>query len=107
MTIRHFFDKEVIVYRLRTVSGGRQSFQSTATVDCHIQEMGDERRGILGILDADAYMAYFDEDAEVNVGDVLVDSSDGTRYTVKDISKKNYSFGINRHLDAVILEENE
>ncbi len=105
MSIRHFFDKEVIVYRLRTVSGGRKTFQSTATVDCHIQEMGDERRGILGILDADAYVAYFDEDAEISVGDVLVDG-DGVRYTVKDISKKNYSFAINQHIEAVLLEEN-
>lgn len=100
MGIRHFFDREVVVYRLRDTTGDKQAVSSTATADCHIQELDAETRQALGMLEERAWIAYFDEDADVKEGDILTDQKTGTEYRVIDVTLKDYEFGINQHLEV-------
>ena len=106
MSIDRFFDENIVIRRLRTVSGNRKSFQATATVEAHIQEASPEARQVLGITEERAWIAYMDEDAEINEGD-RVTGADGTIYHVREVTTKNYSFGINVHKEVLLTEQNE
>jgi hypothetical protein len=104
MTIARFFDREVIVSRLKTVSGNKKAFSTTATVDTHIQEASPEARTALGIVEERAWVAYFDVDATIKEGDKLVDSYTSRQYRVREVTLKDYHFATNQHLE-VLLEE--
>lgn len=101
--ISRFFDENVIVRRLRTVSGNRKSFQATATVEAHIQEATPEARAALGILEERAWVAWLSEDAEIEEGDEVT-GADGKVYHVREITLKDY--GINRHKEVLLEEQN-
>lgn len=101
MAIHRFFTKEVVIRRLSSVGGYRKQFQSTATVDGHLQEMSKEAAQRLGIVEERAWIFWCDIDESIIEGDVLVDEN-GTEYKVREVTKKDY--GVNEHLQ-VILEE--
>jgi hypothetical protein len=106
MSIQGFLDQDVVVRRLRTISGYRKGFSSTATVDGHIQELDDEARQVLGIVEERAWRAWFDVDTDINEQDRITDS-DGKVYVVREVTKKDYAFGVNVHLEVVLQEQNE
>ena len=101
--ISRFFDENVVIRRLRTVSGNRKSFQATATVEAHIQEATQETRAALGILEERAWVAWLSEDAEIEEGDEVT-GADGKVYHVREITLKDY--GINRHQEVLLEEQN-
>lgn len=108
MGIKRFFDKEIVVSRLRVLSGNRRQYSSTATVECHIQDMSPEARVALQINQERAWVGYFssDDDYVPQVGDRISDEN-GQVYKVTNVTKKDYSFGINQHIEAVLIEYNE
>jgi len=104
MGITSFFDETVVIRRLRDIAGGnRESWQATATADCHVQKLDLEARQASGIVTEDAYMAWFSEDATINEGDQITDEN-GDMYTVKEIAKADY--GINQHLEVILVKFN-
>lgn len=104
MSIRRFFTKTVIIRRLSSLGGHKKQFQSTATVDGHIQEMSREARQRLGILEERTWIGWFDIEEDICEGDILIDNYD-TRYSVKEVTKKDY--GVNQHLQIILEESNE
>lgn len=104
-TIQRFYDTDVVVQRLRTVSGSKKNFQSTATVEGHIQELDQRARQMLGILEEKAWEAWFPEDVDIQEGDRLTDEQ-GVVYHVREVVVKNYSFGINVHTQVILMEQN-
>lgn len=104
MSIHRFFTKSVVVRRLSTVSGYKKQFQSTATVDGHIQSLSREAAQRLGIIEQRAWIGWFDIGSDVKEGDVLIDET-GMRYKVREITKKDY--GTNEHLEVIMEEANE
>ena len=102
-TIRRFFDRNVTVRRLRTVSGDRKAFQATATVEGHVQDLGGAARQRLGIVEDRAWEAWFDLDADVEEGDEITDNR-GTVYHVREVTRKDY--GANQHLEVILAEPN-
>lgn len=106
MTIRRFFDQEVVVQRLRVTSGHKKTFQSTATVDGHIQALDDVARQVLGIVEEKAWRAWFDVDTDIQEHDRITDE-DGNVYVVREVVKKDYAFGTNVHLEVILEEQNE
>ena len=103
MTIMRFFDQDIIVRRLRTLSGNIRTFQATATVEGHIQELDQRARQALGIIHEQGWEAWFPEDVTINKGDKLTDEN-GVDYTVRELVVKDY--GINRHTQCVLIEFN-
>ena len=103
MSIRRFFDQDVIISRMRTVSGDREAFSSTATVDGHIQELDRTATTKLGIAEERGWIAWFDVDADIKEGDELQDEA-GKTYEVREITKKDY--GANCHLQVILEEHN-
>ncbi len=92
--------------RLRAGSGDITSFQTTATVAAHIQEADTETRQLLGIVEERAWRAWFEVETDINEMDRITDEA-GTVYVVREITKKNYAFGINVHLEVLLMEQNE
>ncbi len=100
--IHRFFTQRVIMQRLKVTDGRKKTFQSTATVDGHIQALDKAARQKLGIIEARAWQAWFDIDEDWQEGDRAVDEN-GQHYLVSEVTKKNY--GINEHLQIILLEE--
>lgn len=101
--IKNFFTKSLVIRRLTTISGHKKQFQSTATVEGHIQAMDREARQRLGIIEERAWYVWMDIAEDIHEGDNLVDEN-GTVYLVKEITKKDY--GVNQHLQAILEEAN-
>ena len=106
MNILRLLDQNVVVVRLRDGAGDIESHQTTATVAAHIQEADTETRQLLGILEERAWRAWFEVDTDINEQDRITDEA-GTVYTVREITKKNYAFGVNVHLEVLLEEYNE
>jgi len=102
-TIRRFFDQNVTVSRLKTISGYKKTHQSTATVEGHIQELDQRARQTLGIIEQKAWEAWFDVDINIIEGDRITDKN-GIVYTVHEVVKKSY--GTNQHLQVILQEYN-
>lgn len=102
--IADFFDKTVVVQRLRTVSGSKKSLQATATADGAIQELDRQSRQSQGIIDERAWLAWFDIETDINEGDIITRQDTNQRFLVREITKKDY--GINQHLEVLMVEHN-
>lgn len=59
---------------------------------------------MLGIIADRTFIGYFDIDTNILVGDIVVDRY-SKRYEVKEVTKKDY--GVNTHLECVLLDTNE
>ena len=104
MSIQRFFNQSILIKRLSTVSGYKQNFQSTATVDGHIQEMDRTAREKMGIIEQRAWISWFNVDCLIQEGDIVVDER-STEYRVTDVTIKDY--GCNTHKQCVLMEPNE
>ena len=103
-SIMRFFDQSIVVKRLQVSSGNKKTFQSTATVEGHIQELDQRARQSLGIVHEKAWEAWFPEEVAINEGDRLTDEN-GVDYMVRELVVKAY--GINRHTQCVLVLFNE
>ncbi len=103
-SIARFFDRNVIVRRLKTLSGNKKTFQGTATVEGAIQELDSKARQLLGILQEKAWEAWFDVDTDIREGDRITDEK-GVIYNVREVVKKDY--GVNQHLQVILEEQND
>ena len=71
MSIRHFFNKSIVIKRLSSVSGYKKKFVSTGTIDAHLQKITDESTfQIYGTLGA-THKAWCDVDSDIKEGDKL------------------------------------
>lgn len=104
MGIANFFDKTVVIRRMRDVAGtSKRSLQATATADCAIQEQDRSDRIAMGFNTERLWVSYFDIEQDVKEGDLLTDAN-GKRYKIIEVTKKDY--GINQHLQVIMNEYN-
>jgi len=106
MSIHGFFDQDITVTRLSSTSGEKIAYSEVATVRGHIQELDDEARQALGIIEERAWQAWLGVDTDVVEQDRLTDEA-GTVYVVREITKKDYAFATNQHLEAILYEQIE
>lgn len=102
-TITHLLTKDIVIRRYRTVSGNKKSYQATATVDGLIQNQVQNKATLQGIITERKWIAYFDIDENVLVGDQVVDEY-GAKFLVKEVTRKDY--GTNTHLEVVMEDVN-
>jgi len=102
MGIKRFFDKTVVVMRLSATTGVQKQFNTTATVDGAVQELDQESRTEYGLSEDRAWIGYFDieDDAKLKEGDKITLS--GVDYKVIEKTKKDY--GINQHIEIIMVE---
>lgn len=104
MSITHFFTSDIVIQRLRSTSGNKKAFQTTATIAGHIQELNAEARQMLGIIEEKGWEAWFPVDTDLKENDIVVDEH-GMVYKVRETVKKDY--GVNQHLQVILMEQNE
>lgn len=102
-TIHRFFTESIIVRRLRSLGGNIKAFQSTATVDGHIQQLNKEARERMGIIEERTFIAWFPLEQDIKEGDRLINERN-VEYMVKEVTR--HDFGINEHLEVIIEEAN-
>lgn len=103
MSIRRFFTKTITVKREADTSGNKRAFSTNGTEKGHFQDLDPELRQGLGIVGMRAWKFWFNEDADVLIGDTLTDE-DSNVYYVRETTKKDT--GINRHLEIIATEKN-
>ena len=106
-SIHRLFDRDLVIQRLKVTTGNKRTFQSTATVEGHVQELDKEARQKLGITEGRIWEAWADLEEDIREGDrviVTVGSSERT-FLVTESQPKDY--GVNSHLQLMLLEENE
>ena len=106
MGVRDFFDKTVIVSRLKDIGGGKKNITTTATVNCALQELDRQARAEIDMVQDRGWIGYFDIDDVDNVkeGDDIVDGN-GVTYTVLETTRKDY--GINQHLEVILIDHED
>lgn len=102
--IHRFFTNRIIIKRLKSISGKQIGFNSTATVDGHVQERYKEAIPRLGIVEERNFEAWFDLYEDVREGDKIIDHL-GREFYVKTATKKDY--GTNAHLQCILEKPNE
>ena len=103
-TITHLLTQDIVIRRYKTVSGNRKAFSSTATIDGMVQNVVQNKTTLQGIITERKWVAYFDLDENVLVGDQVIDD-DNKKFLVKEVTRKDY--GINTHLEVLLIESNE
>lgn len=102
-TISRLFDKRLVIQSLKTTSGSKRTFQSTATIDGALQDKVIEMKSNLGIVTSRNWMMYVDIAEDVRPGMRVVYG----KYTflVDEVTPRDY--GINQHLECLLKEANE
>ncbi|MBI4150501.1 hypothetical protein HY492_00065 [Candidatus Woesearchaeota archaeon] len=99
MALHDFFNKTLVVQRLKTVSGNRKNFVSTGTIDVHIQRITDEATfAQYGALQA-THKCWIDLGQNVQEGDRVRDS-DGRIFHV--VAVNHQDFGMNTHTEVIL-----
>lgn len=71
MTVHIFFDSQITVRRLKTVSGNKTTFQATATVDTHVRSMSEREAEAVELHPARAFKMYVDLLEDIKEGDKI------------------------------------
>lgn len=103
MAIGRFFDKTVVIRRLRA-NGAKRTFQATATADGAIQSLDAQERNAQGFATQRAWRGWFDEETDINEGDQITRQDTGQVFKVVEVTLKDY--GINQHLVVIFVEYN-
>lgn len=103
MGIGRFFDKTVVIRRLRA-DGAKRAMQATATADGAIQSLDAQERNASGFATQRAWRAWFDVETDINEGDKITRQDTGQDFKVVEVTLKDY--GINQHLAVILVEYN-
>lgn len=95
MGVANFFDKTVVIRRLKTVSANKVNFCATATADGSIKRIVGNPKEKQGIITKNDFVGFFDLTTDIEAGDLLYDKHTGDIYRVLLLEK--YEIGINQH----------
>lgn len=98
-----FFNRSVVIRRLKTSSGSKRTFIATATADCHYQNIENEAQLLQEGVASKTYKAWFDPDIDVQVGDVLQDATSGQKWRVLAVENIAQGFGLEAEHKEVVM----
>ena len=105
MSVRRFFNKQLVVRKLKTTTGYKKTFKATATTEGGIQRttglQTDQGAGIWG----ESYIGFLPIDLGFTPApEDMVSDGDGREFRVKTVEK--IDFGINQHWELELEEYN-
>lgn len=105
MSIRRFFTKQLIVRKLKDVTGYKRNYQATATVEGHLQKLDDEQVALIGGVYGQTYIGWLPIDISFTPepDDHITDPQDRI-FMVKTVEK--WDFGINQHYELMMERYN-
>lgn len=102
--LANFFNKTIIIKRLKKASG-KKTFSATATADGHYQNVDSREAASLEGIAGKTYVAYFDENEDVQEGDRLVDKDTSQIFKVLSTERIAAEFGLETDHLEVIMEK--
>ena len=102
--IANFYDRRVILSRLKTTTGDRKAMSTTATVDCGIQEMDRVASTQIDQVQNRAWIGYFEEGTDIKEGDLIRDNNSDRDYIVLEVTDKDYYSTSNKHLEVILTD---
>lgn len=103
MAIHDLFDKNLLIYRLKSAGGRKTAFQSTATVQGALQNQVREMVSNLGIMTSRNWVAYVDISEDIKPGDQVR----YRQYTFLVDEVTPHDYGVNQHKELLLKEANE
>ena len=103
MSLLNLFTQKVVVSRLTVVSGDKTKFATITAEYVSIHRMADEKAVMVGGTIGKTFRLYCEEDADIEKGDELVDSTTGEEYRVSAITIPS-ALGNFVHQEAVIFK---
>ena len=103
MSIESWYDKKIIIYRPKNITGFKQQLLATGTIDSHIQRI--ERRDTLdayGVQGA-AWQGWVDPASDVKEGDTIEDQN-GVKYSVIATNVLDSEFTMNNHMELIMIK---
>lgn len=102
MSIRRWLTDDLIVRKLKTVSGFRKTMQSTATVAGHVQSIDRERIAYLDGIAGVTHIGVLSMDINFTpeVGDEIQNKTDNRIYEVQAVEQMTY--GTNQHWELIL-----
>lgn len=91
MSIGQFFNKTIIVRRLKSVGTDKRNLEATATVEAGIQNVEIEPGSNVADITGRTFKIYTDVNDDIKVNDQITDSDTEVKYLVKAVDKKDYA----------------
>ena len=102
MSVRRWLTDDLIVRKLKTVSGYRKKMQSTATVEGHVQPIDWERIAYLDGIAGATHIGVLSLDINFTpeTGDQIQNKTDSRIYHVLAVEEMTY--GTNQHWELIL-----
>jgi len=101
-----FFNKTIIIRRLKTTGTGKRNLSATATVDGTYQNIDQDESASIEGVSGKTYKGWFEINTDIQAGDVLTDQSTGKQFRVMSIEKKADNYGLETDHLEVIMQYN-
>ena len=101
MAINRFFTNQLVVRKLKAVSGYRKRYRATATVEGHVQRADEEKIMAMGGVYGQTYVGWLPIDLDYipQPNDQITDDK-GRIFVVKTVEP--WDFGINQHWELIM-----
>jgi hypothetical protein len=104
MSVGNFFNKTIIIRRLKVSAGNKRSYFATATADASISKQEKTNSRESDITTSDIYVGFFEDTTNINEGDMIQDKYTSTKYRV--IGKETFELGINQYYKVLLEKTN-
>ena len=105
-TINKFYFHEVVIRRGKDSTGGKRSYVSTGTIDCHIQRADDRNSAIDVQVYGATHKLWCDISIDIKDGDKVIDSA-GNEYLVVAVRIDGVDWAINQHQEVILRQYND
>lgn len=100
MTIHDYFNKSIIIKRIRDTAGLNSDLLATATIEAHIQRVGDTN-DVVAMNFGATHKAWVDISDDVKDGDKVIDER-GNEYDVVAVTDEGEDIAINEHKEVML-----
>lgn len=98
--ITHFFNKSIIVQRLKPTTGNKRVMTSTGTIEGHIQRLDEHTDPAAANVYGATHKSWVDISENVNDGDRFIIG--GVVYSVVAVIDKEPDIAINEHKEVLL-----
>jgi len=100
MAIERYFNKSIVIQRVKDLGGIKSGFTATGTIDAHIQRVGDQN-DVVAMSFGATHKAWVDISMDVKDGDKVVDPRNNV-YEVVAVTDEGEDIAINEHKEVML-----
>lgn len=105
MAIFSYYNKRVVIKKLKSAGGYKRTFAATSTIDAHLQRIDDsDLQQIYGVNKV-SHKGWIDISIDIKEGDIIIDQ-DGNQYDVIGVSNRGEEIAMNEHKELLLNRYN-